>query len=347
MSNVLNEDELFVLKRAHKAIKDKKTADRIKAIVMIHNGFSYEQITMVLMLDESTVTRYLRRFKESGIAGLVECQYQGRQGMLTLAQEQQVREELQRTTRQNAIEIREYIYQRYGVKYSHSGLIKFLHRLGFVYKKPKVIPGKLDVIKQAEFINQYQEIKNSLEKKDRVYFMDATHPQHNTMVQSGWILRGKANDKHLKTNTGRARLNLHGAYDYQDHEAIVLEETAINREATIRLLEAIGTRQKSGKIYIILDNARYHHAKEVKNWLLHHPRYKLIFLPPYSPNLNIIERLWKYYHKKVTCNHYFENFEEFKTKSLEFFKNLKQYQDDLSTLMTDNFQTFPQLNLHS
>jgi transposase len=347
MNAILNEEQVMVLRRAHKATRDKKLADRIKAVVMVHNGFSYEQITMALMIDESTIGRYVRRFKESGVEGLMECRYVGGSSQLSLSQEVELREELQTNTRQGVQEIRSHIKNRYGIVYSISGTTKLIHRLGFTYKKPKVIPGKVDLAKQEAFIQQYQQIKQQLTPADRVYFVDATHPQHNTTLASGWILKGKANDKYLKTNTGRNRLNLNGAYNSQDKRAIVLEEETINTNSTIRLFEQISKKQKNGKVYLILDNARYHHSKQVRNWVLNHPRYKLLYLPPYSPNLNIIERLWKYYHKKITYNQYFETFEQFKTASLEFFKNLNQYQSDLHTLMTDNFQLYPKHIMHS
>jgi transposase len=347
MSQVLHEEEMVILRKAHKLTRDKKVADKIKTVLAISQGYSYEEVAHLFLLDETTISRYVRRFKEEGVEGLMECQYIGGHGMLTLVQEAALKEELQTNTRQGVGEIRQYIQQTYGVSYSISGTTKLIHRLGFTYKKPKVIPGKVDMVKQEAFISSYQQIKQQLKENDRVYFVDATHPQHNTTLASGWILKGKANDKYLKTNTGRARLNLNGAYSYTDKQAIVREEQTINTNSTIRLFEEISKRQKNGKIYLILDNARYHHSRQVKNWILNHPRYKLIYLPPYSPNLNIIERLWKYYHKKITYNHYFESFEQFKTASLEFFKNLNQYQEDLHTLMTDNFQLYPKHFLHS
>lgn len=184
-------------------------------------------------------------------------------------------------------------------------------------------------------------IKAVLGQNDQIYFLDATHPQHNTQPEYGWILKGKENDKCIKTNSGRDRLNLNVALSLYDKTAIVLEEETINAEATINLLKAIAEKQKRGKVYIILDNAKHHHALLVRRWCLHHPRFKLIFLPAYSPNLNLIERLWRFFHQRVTWNRYFETFEEFKTTTLAFFKNLKQYQTELSTLLTDNFQRLP------
>lgn len=221
------------------------------------------------------------------------------------------------------------------------GATKLLHRLGFTYKKPKIVPNKVDPQKQAAFIKTYHETKAALGINDSVYFLDSTHPQHNTQPDYGWILRGKQNDKYIKTNSGRARLNLNGALNMSDKTAIVLEEKTINTQALINLLEAIGKKQKKGKVYVILDNAKHHHAFLVRRWRLHHPRFRFIFLPAYSPNLNLIERLWRFFHQKVTWNHYFETFEEFKNTTLAFFKNLKQYQTELATLMADNFQLLP------
>ena len=240
-----------------------------------------------------------------------------------------------------AKEVVDYIFLTYKVNYSIIGTTKLLHRLGFTWKKPKIVPGKANKEKQEEFLKTYNSLKESLNINDQIYFLDSTHPEHNTKPSYGWILKGKANDKFVKTNTGRERLNLNGALNFQGKVALVLDEETINKKATIHLLETIKEKQKKGKVYLVLDNASHHHAKEVKRWVLHHPRFKLVFLPVYSPNLNLIERLWRFFHNKVTYNHYFETFKEFRDETLKFFKNLKQYDKELSTLLTDNFQLVP------
>lgn len=337
----LTEEQVTVLKQAHKTIKDKKLADRIKAVLSLNAGFSYSNIATILLLDEGTLRRYVQRFQEKGIDGLLEYRYNGGQSRLTILQQKAVKEYFTEQTPQTAKQAVAYIQSMYGIRYSQIGITKVLHRLGFVYKNPKVIPGKVDIDKQEAFLKQYKTTKAGLGEKDRIYFLDATHPQHNTKPFYGWILKGKAYDKYIKTNSGRDRLNLNGAINYQEKTAIVLEEKTINQEATLRLLEAIKKNQKSGKVYLILDNAKYHHAKLVRNWILNHPRFKLLYLPAYSPNLNLIERLWRFFHQKVTNNRYFETFKEFKQETLNFFENLKQYETELTTLLTDNFQTLP------
>lgn len=322
-------------------MRDKKMADRIKAVLSLHAGFEYSHVAAILLLDEVTLRRYVQKFQGQGIDGLLEYRYMGGKSRLTKKQEATLKGYLTQDTKRTAKEVVGHINTTYGVVFTVIGVTKLLHRLGFTYKKPKVIPGKAEGVKQEAFLKTYEETKKNLGPNDRIYFADATHPQHNTKVSYGWILKGKKNDKLVKTTSGRKRLNLNGVVTIAGKTAIVLEEETINGEATIRLLEAIAKKQKHGKVYVILDNAKHHHSRRVRNWTLNHPRFKLLFLPPYSPNLNIIERLWKFFHQRITWNRYFETFEEFKSTTLTFFRNLKPYEADLSSLLTDNFQLLP------
>lgn len=337
----LTETQVIQLKLAHKQTREKRLADRIKAVLMVHFGFTYAQITQALLLDEVTIRRYFNIFRDKGVEGLLEYRYAGGKSHLTIIQEREILAYFKEHTVRTAKEAVDHLQKAYRVTYSVIGVTKLLHRLGFAYKKPKIIPGKVDPAKQEAFLKTYQETKSNLGPNDGMYFLDSTHPQHNTQPSYGWILKGKANDKLVKTNSGRERLNLNGALNFHDKTAIILEEKTINKEATIRLLKAIRKKQTKGKVYLILDNASHHHARVVKRWILHHPRFKLVFIPSYSPNLNLIERLWRFFHQKVTWNHYFETFAEFRKTSLSFFKNLDLYQKELSTLLTDNFQLLP------
>jgi transposase len=85
-------------------------------------------------------------------------------------------------------------------------------------------------------------------------------------------------------------------------ELLYAEDDQINSQTMIALIILILDKQKEGEIYIILDNVRYYHSIIVKEFLKEHPRIILKFLPPYSPNLNIIELLWKILKQKVVYN---------------------------------------------
>lgn len=343
----LTAEQVLVLRQAHRTIRDKKLADRIKAILSLNSGHEYSQVAQILLLDEVTLRRYVKNYQARDLPGLLEMRYAGGKSRLSLIQERKLKEFLQANTKRTAKEIVDHVLKTYSVKYSVIGITKLLHRLGFAYKKPKLIPGKADSQKQAEFLKRYADIKAKLKERDRVYFLDSTHPQHNTQPAYGWILKGKINDKFVKTNTGRDRINLNGALNLKDKTAVILSQKTINKLATVKLLKKLNKIQPTGKVYLILDNASYHHAKLVTRWFKKHRRFKPVFLPPYSPNLNLIERLWGFFHREVLWNRYFATAKEFKRESLKFFKNLNLYQKELSTLLTDNFQVVPNLNLQT
>lgn len=347
MSGFLTDDQVLVLRTAHKTVRDKKLADRIKAIVALHRGVPYAEVAKLLFLDEITLRRYVRRFQTKGIAGLLEYRYVGGQTRLTAIQEQELKVFLEKNTQRTASAVVKHIRKIYRVSFSTIGITKLLHRLGFSYKKPKIVPGKADPDKQVAFLKVYGEIKDSLGVNDQIYFADSTHPEHNTKPSYGWILKGKKNDKFVKTNTGRERLNLNGALNLKNKTAVVLEEETVNSASAVRLFTKLATKHPVGKIHLVLDNASYHHSKLVRLWLKKHRRFKLHFLPPYSPNLNLIERLWRFFHTKVTWNRYFATFEEFKKEALKFFKHLSRYGPELDTLLTDDFQIIPALNLQT
>jgi transposase len=293
------------------------------------------------MLDETTLRRYVERFQQDGVEGLLECRYTGGVSELTTQEQQELSRYLETNTLATASGVVAHIEKKYHLKYTPNGVAKLLHRLGFSYKKPRVIPGKVNLEKQAEFIEEYETIKAGLGKNDSIHFMDASHPTHNTTPSYGWIKKGKAGDKFIPTNTGRARLNLHGALNLGNLTTTMNLVETVNSQTVLKTLNLILAKYPHGKIHLILDNAKYYHSKEVTAWRRHHTRVKLHFIPPYSPNLNIIERLWLYYHKQVTHNRYFPKFEDFRQATLYFFRHLSRYKTDLTKLLTDNFQTYP------
>lgn len=207
-----------------------------------------------------------------------------------------------------------------------------------MYKKTKVIPGKVDLLKQEQFKKEYEQLKQNKKTDDKIYFIDAAHPHHNNQSFYGWIYKGE--EKAIKTNTGRKRVNLNGALNLDNLAITVLTEETINTHAMMRLILKLEEKQPAGEIYLIVDNASYNHSYELQLFLDDHPRVHLKYLPAYSPNLNIIERLWRFFHQKHH-DRYFEKFKEFEQAVLTFFKNINQYNKELRTLLTDSFQTLP------
>lgn len=338
MKDFLTAREVIILQEAHHSSRLRKSADRIKTILFLNKGFSYGETAKLLMLDEGTIRRYEKDYQKTGVDGLLEDRYLGSKGYLTIVQERQLTTHLKNNIYQTVKEVVVYVNRTYNKNYSIEGMTHMLHRLLFVYKKTKQIPGKVDLRKQELFKKEYQKLKQTKRPEDRIYFVDATHPQHNNMPFYGWIYKGTI--KTIKANTGRKRLNLNGALNLENLDITVLSEETIDTYAMMRLILSLEEKQPMGEIYLIADNASYNHSYELQLFLADHKRVCLKYLPPYSPNLNIIERLWKFFHQKHN-DKYFERFKDFEETVLTFFQNIHQYNKELKTLLTDSFQTLP------
>ena len=115
-------------------------------------------------------------------------------------------------------------------------------------------------------------------------------------------------------------------------------DDTIDAISTIALFEQIERANPLAKrITIICDNARYYRSKAVSEYL-ENSRIDLLFLPPYSPNLNLIERFWKFFKRQVLYNHYYEAFNDYKNACKRFFRELDSYVPRLRSLLTENFE---------
>lgn len=336
MRGFLTTEEIIILKEAHRAAQSKKQADRIKTILLLNQGLAYEEITRLLLLDDSTLRRYYHEYEQTGIDGLLEDHYHGSDPLLTKKQHAKLEAYLVERVRPNAEAVCAWVKEQFNTEYSIEGMTHLLHRLGFSYKKTRHVPGKADAAKQQAFVAQYEELKRTKKPEDRIYFVDASHPHHNSMPAYGWIRTGETRE--IKSNTGRQRINLNGALNLEGMDVVIREDDMINAISVIALLKQIEGVQPEGLIYLILDNARYNRSKKVAAYVKRHKRIRLLFLPPYAPNLNIIERLWKFFHEKTLYNTYYDTFKEFKTAVFDFFENIDLYKGELQNRLTDSFQ---------
>lgn len=153
-----------------------------------------------------------------------------------------------------------------------------------------------------------------------------------------WQPRGRKGTISIKTNPGRKRINILGALDLKNISIISnLTEEKCNTERVVELLIKIKKMYPNKKIVIILDNAKYNHANNTRNFAKD-MNIKLLFLPSYSPNLNLIERLWKFTKKKLVHNLYYEQFDLFVNEVERYFENIDQYKPELGNIITKKFE---------
>lgn len=315
----------------------RKYADRIRVILLLDQGWSHEMIATALFLDKTTTYRYKKSYAEGGLEQLISDGYFGRRAMLTETQQKELVADLTLTPRLTTKEIVALILGKFGVVYTVSGTTDLLHRLGFSYKKPRSIPAKADGEKQEEFVEKLDLLRENLADNECIYFGDCCHPELNAMPAYGWYPKGEAQS--ILTNAGRTRHNLIGAVDIDNLSSVVRSYATINQHAVLGIIKALENKHPKAKtIFYVVDNARYFHSKKVKNYLKNGSRVRLIFLPSYSPNLNPIERLWKFMHKKILYNKYYPSPQEFKNKITTFFRKLSNFGDELRTLLTYKFE---------
>ena len=331
----LSKQQLAELEQKHRTLRDKRQADRVKAVIALSKGWSAATISEILLLNEKTSRNYFNRYQHGGLVALLEDDYAGAEPKLTEQQMKALETYLDDHILPDAKTVIAYIEKQYKVRYSLSGVTDLLHRLGFSYKKPTHVPGKQDPAQQQAFLDEYKQLRAAKGENDPIYFADATHPQHNSIPTYGWIKTGR--EKELKANCGRQRLNINGAINMETLESVTGFYDTINAQAAIDLFAKIEAKHPDAEvIYIIIDNARYYRSCLLKEHV-EGTKIKLIFLPPYSPNLNLIERYWKFFKKKVLNNRYYETFAEFKRACESFFRKRKAYLPELKTLLTENF----------
>lgn len=322
-------------KQLHRSCKQRRFADRIKAILLLNDGYSCAEVGQILLLDDDTIRTYKKNYIKHGITYLCADKYKGTTGKLTPEQLHELQNLLSQKIYISTNEILKKVAEVFGVTLKKSRIIEIIKQLGFVYKKPKLIPSKITVKAQEAFIEKYQNLKENLSEEDQIYFMDGVHPQHNSQPSYGWLK--KNNSQHLPSNTGRKRININGALNLNNLEVSYQECERINSESVKAHLNTMLKKQAKGKIYIIADNARYYRSKLISEFLEEHKRIEIVFLPPYSPNLNIIERLWLVLKKEIIYNKFYEKFNAFKTKIISFFENEMWKNDKYKNLLNDKF----------
>ncbi|MDR2539267.1 MAG: helix-turn-helix domain-containing protein [Chlamydiales bacterium] len=226
-ANLLTRNQKDILKARHRDERDKRLCDRIKTILLLDEGWTYSQVAYALLLDEETIRRYYKTYSEGGKEALLHLNYTGK--ACRLNQDQYVKEETPTSAQQTI----HFVQTHFRASYIPSATISLLRQLNFTYKKPKLIPGKVN-----------EEVKKTL-------FPRMTKARKRTL-------------------SNRSRV-------------------------------------------------------EIK------------FLPPHSPNVHLIERLWRFMNKKMRNHRYDEKFSDFKSAIYPFFENFPKCREELQPLFSWKF----------
>jgi transposase len=301
-----------VLKRMLKKTNDKRLAIRIRIVILDLSGLTRSRIASTVGASVSTVDRVRERFKKDRFEGLVDRREANGEDKLS----DEFLSELHRIvyltpedfgyrrptwTRELLVLVMKKLT---GIKIHPATMSRALKLIGARRGRPRPTVGcPWSDAAKARRIAAINRMRARCHRHDVVVYEDEVDIHLNPKIGLDWMNRG--HQKEVLTPGQNAKRYLAGAYEPATGRLIVVEGDRKNGDLFLRLLESLVKKYPKAKtIHVILDNYRIHSSRLVEAALLHRlTRIRLHFLPPYCPNHNKIERIWKDLHDEVTRNH--------------------------------------------
>lgn len=343
----ISQSDLDSVKMNRKSHTSAIVRERCLAILLTHLGYGRQVCADIMSCNRNTISNYLKLFCEQGLSAVLKVNYKGKSHQLT-QQFEQIAEELMLPENVPATvqQARDWLAQKYDYIVSKESVRKLLHRLGFTYKKWDVFPGnakKLDewLMQQEAFVERLEPLMQQADTGQLdLAFTDAAHFVYGKFAGRAW-LHGR---QFKATGHGRWRLNVYGAFDVASGEVYThYSEDNVNAEFIVSYLTWLREEHYANcdrPLHLVMDNARYQHCNFVKE---HAQSLNIVleFLPSYSPNLNLIERLWRYL-KNIMGQTFYSTKDDFHDMIVKLLENLDEdiHREKLSSLMTRKFQRF-------
>lgn len=311
---------------------------KMEAVYLKSQGLPHQEICRLTRVTENTLRAYLRQYQEGGIERLKQTEWDGPSSELSAhreALEEHFRHNPPRSTAQAAADIERIT----GIRRGLTQVRKFLRGMGLKFRKLGMIPAKADAAGQRKFLDErlWPRLRQARRLRRVVCFVDAAHFVHGTFLGYLWCSTRLL----ISGPSGRKRFNVLGAIDAVTRElTTVTNDTTIDATAICELLRKLSARYPGLPLTLVLDNARYQRCEPVR-LLAAELRIELLYLPAYSPNLNLIERLWKFVKKEVLSCRYYEGFARFKAAIVECLEQVEgKHSEAIASLLTLKFQTF-------
>jgi transposase len=337
--HIFTNNEIIKLNKYRDKQKNANLKIRFVALLMISKEISIDVISQTIGKCKNTIIIWFVKYLSKGIDSLNSYNYVPKKEFINKVQISEVLDWVRENNPSTCKEVARKIKDDYSVMYTAESVRKLLKRNGMKFSLPKVIPGNPPTEeKQKKVVDKYNKMKESCEEGTVFLFGDGMHLLHQNIPSYCWI--DPKDPPVNKTNTGRKRLNILGAYNPDTFSLIHLTgEENCNASRVIEFFFLIlSTYKNAPKIIIYLDNAMYFKAKIVSKWLEENPRFEVVFLPPYCPNLNLIERLWRFVKDKLVKNTYYKKYISFRSKTFQLLNSISEHKNKLKTLMVEKFE---------
>jgi len=339
---VLDKKQRAEIEQLRHTTNDKRIYTRLSAVLWVADGRERKDVAGLLGVSVRQLTNWLRIYRNQGLSALCFLRYKGDPGKLTPRQVEQLKEKISTGQFHSSQQIRQWLKDAFAATYSPSGVKDLLRRIGATYHQGSPFLWKGDPDKQRAFVKKVRRHQREANREDtprtRRYYVDACHPIWGMdLVYRCWLLIGQ---RFLAgVGSGRKRLNILGAYCPNDQEYldIRLSRDNINGEQFVNLMRILlDAHPETEKFILYVDGAKYYSKPVVTQWLARHPQFRLVPIPAYSPNCNLIERLWKFVRKEA-FNRWHKTFDSMQAAVSEVLDHLPKYRRQLETLMTETF----------
>ena len=339
---ILTPEQHKAIESRRKGTLDRRVYQRLTAVLAVAAGNSRAEIAALLGVSLTQLSEWLRIFRNEGLEAVCSFHNKGDPGNLTPNQVEQLKAQVSTGCFRNSDQIRHWIEATFAVRYSSTGVKELLKRMGVTYHKVSGFLWKADPDKQQAFVKRIARHKREAQRqgaaRTRRYYVDACHPIWGLdLVFCCWLLLGQR--LLVGMGSGRKRLNILGGYCPDDHEYVDLRLTRDNINGAqfvnfMRLLRSL--HPQTEKFILYVDGARYYSSAVVKEWLKRHPEFQLSRIPAYSPNVNLIERLWKFMRAKALAK-WHKTFADMQAAVSGVLDHLQTYRGELQTLMMEKF----------
>lgn len=311
-----------------------ETRNRKVHIVLLRaKGIKRKALVEMFGINKQTVTNYCHLYKQQGLKGLLVNHYKGRRPYLIPEQIEEVRVYID-SNLCKVKDVHRFIEEHFGVSYSSGGISDFVRRLGYRRKKTKRRPGKADPVAQKKFVEDFSDFLDHLGEEEELGFLDESGFVHNSVP--AYVLGKPGEPKYIASNSGREKLKGVGwvTLDHLDVQVYYTEGT-IDSLLMKEVLTRLDRQLTVSKLHLFLDEAPFHQPLKSVSF----EKIELHFLPTYSPNLNLMERIWDFAKDKLLANKYYELFKTFKEAFCEFFRTLiERDAEELQSRITPKFQ---------
>ena len=301
-------------------------------------GVAHQDIARWCGISTNTLRRYFGQYLAGGLEQLQaktrHCPHSALE-----AHRLQVEEAFRQQPPASVAEAVRRIAELTGIRRQPTQVRAFLQALGFKRLKVGSLPAKADAAQQERFLQEQLQprLEEAKAAQRTVFFVDAAHFVYGPFLGFVWCLTRLF----LKAPCGRQRLNVLAALHAVTQEVMTITNCSyITAESVCLLLCQLAHSYPTQALTVVLDNARYQRCLAVQECAAQLD-IELLYLPPYSPNLNLIERYWKWVKKQCLYGQYYEDFNSFQKAILNCIKQTPtQHHKELKSLLTLRFQTF-------